>query len=85
LIEWYRRVLKEGLQNLGGFARGFWGLDMVYKKGFTTPQRVYKSDGKEKEALAFRGVLVRLGGLEGVEGLHCFNGTYGLEAAIPPR
>ncbi len=73
-------LFKKGLQALGGFSGGFWGFRKGFtKKGFATAQRVYKSDGKVKEGFASRYVLVRSGCLDGLEGLHCLNGTYGLE------
>jgi hypothetical protein len=50
-----------------------------FTKRLLTPQVVYISNGKVKEGFAFRRFLVLSGGLDDLEGLHCFSGTYGQE------
>ncbi len=51
----------------------------VFKGGFTTPQRVYKSDERLGKGVNLEGFWCVLGGLDGFEGLHCLNETQGLE------
>ncbi len=61
------------------FSSRFWGFQYGLKKKLITPQRVFKSDGNVKKGFSFRGDLMCSGGLDGLEGEHCFNKTYGLE------
>ncbi len=78
----YNGVVSQGFQK--GFTspqrvpRRFWSFRFT-KKGLTTPQGVHECNEKVKGKFAFRGFLLHPGSLDGLEVLHCFNGTFVVE------